>query len=78
MNGLGTVLEQDLDSEPAVKVACTTRDIFASPRVGFAINLDTARKLRETLFLRRVLDSPHVNQADYLAGQRRPDDAMLV
>lgn len=39
--------------------------------VGFAINLDTARKLRETLFLRRVLDSPHVNQADYLAGQRR-------
>lgn len=39
--------------------------------VGFAINLDTARKLRETLFLRRVLDSPHANQADYLAGQRR-------
>eukprot|EP00435_Cladocopium_sp_Y103_P011370 s594_g2.t5 len=39
--------------------------------VGFAINLDTARKLRQTLFLRRVLDSPHANQADYLAGQRR-------
>eukprot|EP00434_Breviolum_minutum_P012651 symbB.v1.2.011150.t1/scaffold732.1/size241626/24 len=39
--------------------------------VGFAINLDTARKLRQSLFLRRVLESPHVNQADYLAGQRR-------
>ena len=75
-------MEEDVDSGPcqAVKLAylaCTAHHIFA-PRVGFAINLDTARKLRETLFLRRVLDSPHANQADYLAGQRRPDDAMLA
>lgn len=47
------------------------RDVFVPLRVGFAINLDTARKLRQSLFLRRVLESPHVNQADYLAGQRR-------
>eukprot|EP00438_Fugacium_kawagutii_P017921 Skav232034 [mRNA] locus=scaffold2323:134752:140576:+ [translate_table: standard] len=44
---------------------------IGTAQVGFAINLDTARKLRQTLFLRRVLDSPQVNQADYLAGQRR-------
>eukprot|EP00913_Durusdinium_trenchii_P021886 g20565.t1 len=40
-------------------------------RMGFQINLDTARKLRSNLFLRRVVDSPHVNQTDFLAGQRR-------
>lgn len=39
--------------------------------MGFQINLDTARKLRSNLFLRRVVDSPHVNQTDFLAGQRR-------
>ena len=41
------------------------------PRMGFQINLDTARKLRATLFLRRVVESPQVNQTNFLAGQRR-------
>eukprot|EP00437_Effrenium_voratum_P014950 CAMPEP_0181446432 /NCGR_PEP_ID=MMETSP1110-20121109/26102_1 /TAXON_ID=174948 /ORGANISM="Symbiodinium sp., Strain CCMP421" /LENGTH=660 /DNA_ID=CAMNT_0023570511 /DNA_START=24 /DNA_END=2006 /DNA_ORIENTATION=+ len=39
--------------------------------LGFQINLDTAKKLRRSLFLQRVLQHPHVNQVDYLRGQQR-------
>jgi len=39
--------------------------------MGFQINLDTAKKLRRGLFLPRVLQRPHVNQDEYLRGQRR-------